>query len=68
VNRYRHYKGNIYEVITRGKHSETEELMVVYRDTKDPSKVWIRPWHMFLERIIYEGKVVPRFEKLDDSI
>ena len=29
--RYRHYKGNDYEVIGEARHSETEEPFVVYR-------------------------------------
>ena len=31
TGRYRHYKGNEYEVIGVAKHSETEEAFVVYR-------------------------------------
>lgn len=29
--RYRHFKGNEYEVLGMARHSETEEEMVVYR-------------------------------------
>ena len=31
TGRYRHFKGNAYEVIGIARHSETEEPMVVYR-------------------------------------
>jgi len=31
---YRHYKGNLYEVLMTAQHSETEEWMVVYRALK----------------------------------
>ena len=29
--RYRHFKGKEYELLCTARHSETEELMVVYR-------------------------------------
>ena len=29
--RYRHFKGNEYQVLGMARHSETEEEMVVYR-------------------------------------
>ena len=31
IGRYRHFKGNEYEVLGIAKHSETTEEMVVYR-------------------------------------
>jgi len=31
TGRYRHYKGNYYDVIGVARHSETEEALVVYR-------------------------------------
>lgn len=62
---YTHYKGNIYEVITVAKHSETLEEMVVYRATYQPEgeNMWVRPKKMFEETIEVEGKLVKRFEK-----
>jgi hypothetical protein len=42
---YRHYKGNYYHVINIGKHTETEEMMVVYHDINH--QVWVRPLVMF---------------------
>ena len=43
VGRYRHYKGNFYEVIGTARHSETEEVMVVYRCLYGDGSLWVRP-------------------------
>ena len=63
---YKHYKGNIYEVIGIAHHSETLEELVVYKATyqKEGENLWVRPLRMFNETIIVEGKEVKRFSKL----
>lgn len=60
--RYRHYKGNEYEVIDLATHSETEETLVVYRPLYGQQALWVRPLDMFTEMIEVNGKEVPRFE------
>jgi hypothetical protein len=62
--RYRHYKGNEYEVVGIARHSETDERMVVYRPLYDDSGMWVRPLAMFLETVQVDGKTVPRFAYL----
>lgn len=63
---YKHYKGNIYEVIGVAKHSETLEDMVVYKATyqKEGENLWIRPLKMFLETVVIDGVEKKRFEKI----
>ena len=61
VGRYRHYKGNLYEVLGVARHSETEEELVVYRALYGVSGLWVRPRAIFLEEVIVEGRAVPRF-------
>ncbi len=61
--RYRHYKGNFYEVIGVARHSETEEELVVYRCLYGDHSLWVRPRAMFVEMVNVEGRVVPRFER-----
>jgi hypothetical protein len=63
---YKHYKGNIYEVIGVAKHSETLEPMVVYKATYQPEEqnLWVRPLAMFTENVMVEGIEVKRFEKI----
>ena len=60
--RYRHYKGNEYEVISIARHSESEEEMVVYRKLYDDHSLWVRPRAMFMENVQVDGRSVPRFE------
>ena len=62
--RYRHYKGNEYEVIGEARHSETQEPFVVYRALYGERGLWIRPRAMFLETILVDGHPLPRFQRL----
>lgn len=59
---YRHYKGNLYEVIATARHSETEELMVVYRCLYGDYSLWVRPLGMFIGQVDVDGQKLPRFE------
>jgi hypothetical protein len=62
--RYRHYKGNEYEVIGIATHSETLEAMVVYRPLYGEGGLWVRPAAMFAEDVVIDGRSQPRFGKL----
>lgn len=64
--RYRHFKGNEYEVIDIATHSETLEAYVVYRKCYDDCSLWIRPLSMFQEMVEVDGITVPRFQKIDE--
>lgn len=59
---YRHYKGNLYQVLHVARHSETDEQMVVYRCLYGDYSVWVRPLAMFTESVQVAGKSVPRFD------
>ena len=61
LGRYRHYKGGEYEVMGAVRHSETQEVLVLYRPLYDDSGWWVRPHAMFFERALFEGKLQPRF-------
>ena len=58
---YKHYKGNLYEVITTAQHSETEEWMVVYKALYGEEGMWVRPYEMFVEKVEVENVMVDRF-------
>lgn len=66
---YRHFKGNIYQIITLARHSETGMKMVVYQQLYAPYEVYVRPLEMFMSRIdtrkYPNEKQMHRFEKLD---
>jgi hypothetical protein len=58
--RYLHYKGNYYIALDTVKHSETEEVLVLYKPENN-DQLWVRPLTMFLEEIEIEGERRPRF-------
>lgn len=59
--RYRHFKGNEYEVIGTARHSETLEEMVVYRALYGDGGLWVRPAAMWAEQVKRDGYHGPRF-------
>jgi len=65
TGKYRHYKGNEYEVIGVGTHTESEEKMVIYKALYAPYETWLRPYDMFFETVEIDGKTVPRFAKVE---
>ena len=64
--RYRHFKGNEYEVLYLATHSETMEPMVVYRALYGEGGVWVRPASMWNEEIIRDGKHIRRFSRIEE--
>ena len=61
LGKYRHFKGNEYEVIGVAKHSEDLSPMVVYRALYGESGLWVRPAEMWNEIVERDGKTFPRF-------
>lgn len=47
---YKHFKGNLYEVLAIAKHTETMEDMVVYMEV-DGEKTYARPLEMFVSKV-----------------
>lgn len=62
---YRHFKGNMYQVIAIATHSETLEKMVVYKALYGEQGIWVRPLSMFEEEIERDGKTFKRFELVE---
>lgn len=65
LGKYKHYKGNEYEVIGIARHSENLEELVVYKQLYGDFELWVRPKAMFFESIEAGGKSVQRFAKIE---
>ena len=61
LGKYRHFKGNEYEVVGVAKHSEDLSPMVVYRALYAEGGLWVRPASMWNETVERDGKTFPRF-------
>lgn len=63
--KYRHFKGNEYEIVALAKHSETLEDLIVYKALYDERQVWVRPASMFSDiKTLEDGTQVQRFTKI----
>ena len=67
IGKYRHFKGNEYEVIALATHSETGERMVVYRALYGNGGVWVRPADMWNESVERDGKTYKRFTYIGEE-
>jgi len=65
--RYRHYKGKEYTVLGVARHSETLEELAVYRQEYGERGRWVRPAAMFAETVEVDGRIVPRFHRIDEK-
>jgi hypothetical protein len=61
---YEHYKGNRYKILSVARHSETLEEIVVYQALEGDKDVWVRPLSLFLDEVVINGKLQPRFKEL----
>ena len=50
---YKHFKGNLYEVVALATHTETGELLVIYKPV-DKAKLYARPIIMFMVEVDHE--------------
>ena len=65
TGRYRHHKGNAYELLGAVRHSETLETLALYRPLNGDGALWVRPYAMFFETVLVDGVEQPRFQRMD---
>ena len=71
LGKYRLYKNLLVKVIGVGKHSESLEDLVIYEKLEDfggfkKGSLWVRPLKMFKEKVLVNGKKVPRFKFVEE--
>ena len=64
LGKYRHFKGNEYDVIGIARHSEDESPMVVYKALYGDGGIWVRPAEMWNETVEWDWKTYRRFYPL----
>lgn len=73
-NTYKHYSGKLYRVIAIAHDSEDPSLMrVIYEGLYDcptfgQNPVWDRPYVMFAENVVINGKEQPRFQDVSGVV
>lgn len=65
--RYRHFKGNEYQVLSLARHSETQEPMVVYQALYGERGIWVRPAAMWNEEVTRDGVTYQRFTYIEQE-
>lgn len=70
LGKYRHFKGGEYQVIGIAKHSESLEVMVIYKPLYELKEgeleTWVRPIEMFFDTKEHEGETVQRFAFIEE--
>ena len=71
-DKYKHFKGGIYEIIGNAKHSETDQDFIVYTD--ESGEIWVQPSLLFFGNFRINdvwakefGKRVNRFSLITDQ-
>jgi hypothetical protein len=61
---YRHFKGNLYEVIGVAPLVDSPDCFVVYRPLYGDQGLVLREYSEFTGTVLHEGREQPRFQKI----
>ncbi|MES2104405.1 MAG: DUF1653 domain-containing protein [Pseudomonadota bacterium] len=64
VQRYRHYKGGIYELVCEATQESDLSPVIVYKAHN--GTYWTRPKSVFFEMLEVDGQMVQRFAPIAD--
>lgn len=64
---YRHFKGGKYKMLAVGFDSETQEKVVIYQALYGEGLIWVRPFAMFFENVVRDGREFSRFTEISES-
>ena len=67
LGRYRHFKGQEYELIGVARHSESLEPMAVYRALYGDGLLWVRPLEHFIGEVTRDGVTQKRFTFIEEN-
>lgn len=69
LGKYRHYKGNEYEVIGLACDEVTLDWLVLYKPlyTSEGPDCWARKYDIFFEEVNVNGEMQPRFRYIDND-
>jgi hypothetical protein len=59
---YRHFKGNLYEVIGVAQRVDSADWLVIYRPVAGDRGLVARPYSEFSGAVICDGQELPRFQ------
>lgn len=67
-DRYRHFKGNVYEIITTALHTENYCPLVIYKDVETGTD-YARPYELFCgkKELKNENRIINRFELVTEK-
>lgn len=66
--RYRHYKGGLYEIICQAIQENDLSPVVVYRPLSgDAHTAWTRPMDVFFEMVQVGERMTQRFTRVDSD-
>ena len=65
--KYRHFKGNEYEIVCIARDCESTQPLVVYKALYGDGMIWVRPAEYWYDQITRNGQTYTRFTRIADE-